>query len=89
MQIINYALIVLTMVLLGIAGLQFSYMFYVDRLNRERRDYLRQLERRAKNLKLKLDAAEEKVAEQHALLERFVPEYMAEDDAWADVIDDR
>src|SRR5437588_448648 len=35
-----YALIGLVLVLVGIAGLQFTYLFYVDRLYRERQKYI-------------------------------------------------
>ena len=87
MQIINYVLIVLLLVLVGVAGLQFTYLFYADRLDIERRKHLRDLERRAKELRSQLDVAEQKIAEQHALLERLVPEYIAEDDVWSDVIE--
>ncbi|MEP6945289.1 MAG: hypothetical protein ABJA02_05180 [Acidobacteriota bacterium] len=89
MQIIIYALIVLLLVLLGVAGLQFTYMFYVDWLNRERNKYLRDLERNARDLRTKLEAAQAKIAEQQALLEQYVPEYLVDDDAWSDIIEER
>lgn len=89
MQILTYSLIVLLLVLVGVAGLQFSYMFYVDRLNRERKAYLRDLERRARRLNEKLEQAEAKIAEQSALLAKFVPEYVTEDETWADILDER
>ena len=89
MQILTYSLIVLLLVLVGVAGLQFSYMFYVDRLNRERKAYLRDLERRARRLNEKLEQAEAKIAEQSALLAKFVPEYVTEDETGADILDER
>lgn len=89
MQILNYVLIVLLLVLVGVAGLQFTYLFYADRLDRERRGHLRDLERKARELQKKLEAAESKIADQNALLEKFVPEYIAEEDVWSDVIEER
>jgi len=88
MQIINYVLIVLLLVLVGVAGLQFTYLFYADRLDRERRKHMRELERIAKDLRSRLDAAEDKIAEQHSLLEKFVPDYIADEDVWSDVIEE-
>lgn len=88
MQIVNYVLIVLMLVLVGVAGLQFTYLFYADRLDRERRNYLRALERTAKELRSRLEAAEEKIAEQEALLEKFVPEYIGDEDTWSEVIEE-
>ncbi len=76
-------------VLVGVTGLQFSYMFYVERIDRERKKHLKEVERRSKYLSLKLEAAEAQIAEQRAMLVRLVPEYAAYDDAWAEIIDDR
>ena len=88
MQIINYVLIVLLLVLVGVAGLQFTYLFYADRLDRERRKHLRELERQAKQLRADLDRAEQKIAEQNALLQKYVPEYIGDEDVWSDVIEE-
>jgi hypothetical protein len=88
MQIINYVLIVLLLVLVGVAGLQFTYLFYADRLDRDRRRYLKELERKAKELRSSLEAAEEKIAEQHALIEKFIPEYIGDEDVWLEVIEE-
>ena len=84
-----YALIGLSLVLTGIAGLQFSYLFYVDRIFRERKKYLRSLEQKCSSLTDRLEAAERRVAEQDELLATIYPEIGKEDEAWADVIDDR
>lgn len=75
-------------VLVGVAGLQFTYTYYIERLDRERKKYLYQVERRAKRLSERLEAAEARISEQQAMLERLVPEYLA-DDAWAEIIDER
>jgi len=84
-----YALIGLSLVLVGIAGLQFTYLFYVDRLYRERKKYLQSLERRCARLSHELEKAELRIAEQNELLEATYPELGQENEAWADVIDDR
>ncbi len=84
-----YFLIGLSLVLVGIVGLQFSYMFYVDRMYRERRSYLRSLEKKYARLKDRLAAAEQRVAEQNELLETMYPDLGKEDEVWADVIEER
>jgi hypothetical protein len=84
-----YALIGLSLVLLGIAGLQFTYLFYVDRLYRERKDYTQLLEHKCKQLNNRLDAAEQKITRQSEMLAALRVESGMEDEVWADVIDDR
>ena len=84
-----YLLIGLSLVLVGIVGLQFSYLFYVDRIYRERKAYLRSLEQRYAKLAARLETAERRVAEQNDLLEMIYPELGKDDEAWADVIEDR
>lgn len=81
-----YALICLSLVLLGIVGLQFTYLFWVDRIYRERRTYLKDLENRYSDLNSRLRSAERQVAEQAELLE--VLGYI-ETETWADVIEER
>jgi hypothetical protein len=82
-----YVLIGLCLVLVGITGLQFTYLAYVDRMNRERRKYLKGLEHKYAELSARLEHAERRVAEQNDQLERLYPGMTEE--AWADVIDDR
>lgn len=63
-----------------------AYMFYLDRLDKDRKRRLRQLERRARSLELRLDEAHAKLEVQDAMLEAaYGPQ---EDEVWADVIDD-
>ena len=83
-----YALIGLSLVLTGIAGLQFTYMFYIERVYRERQKYIRTLERRYARLSERLAAAERRVDEQNALLETIQPGLSTADEAWADVIEE-
>jgi hypothetical protein len=82
-----YVLIGLCLVLVGIAGLQFTYLAYADRLDGERRKYLKALEHKYSELAAKLADAEQKVAEQQELLDAAYPELKEE--SWADVIEDR
>ena len=80
-----YALIGLSLVLTGVAGLQFSYLFYADRLNKERRRHLVDLERKCAALAEQLADAHRRIAEQNdqiAALERG-------EEVWADVIEER
>ena len=84
-----YFLIGLSLVLLGIVGLQFSYLFYVDRIYQQRRAYLRDLESKHARLTERLEAAERRIADQNDLLADIYPELGNEEEVWAEVIDDR
>ena len=84
-----YGLIGLSLVLVGIVGLQFTYMFYLERLHVERKKYLSTLEKKCISLTERLDAAERRVAEQRELIEQAYPEMAASDEVWAEVIEDR
>jgi hypothetical protein len=83
------ALIGLSFVLIGIVGLQFSYMFYLDRLHIERRKHIADLERKCSMLGERLERAEKQIAEQDRLLEAAYPGLRKDDEVWADVIEDR
>ena len=79
-----YALIGLSFVLLGITGLQFTYMFYLDRLHTERKKYLRVIE--AKNAQLTAQLADAK--NRIDLIEAAYPEMKKGDEVWAEVIEE-
>ena len=83
------ALIGLSFVLIGIVGLQFSYMFYLDRLHIERKKHLNELERKCDQLSERLEQAELRLAEQDRLLETAYPDLRKDDEVWADVLEDR
>ena len=85
----DYILIGVSLVLVGVAGLQFTYMFYLDRLDRERKKHVRYLERRVKRLSDQLESTERRLTDQTSMLEKIYPEYIFDDDAWAEVIDER
>lgn len=85
-----YVLIGLSLSLACVAGLQFFYMAYLERLDREHKKRIRELERHTKYLTGKLHDAEIRVVEQKNLLESFLDEFDEDDDdVWADVIEDR
>jgi len=87
MEIVTYILIILLLVLVGVSGLQFSYTFYVDRLNRMRQKHIRELERRCVLLRQQLEDAEQMLAERDAHIGRLFSESVTDDDVWAEVID--
>jgi hypothetical protein len=82
-----YGLICLSLTLLGIAGLQFTYLFYLDKVDRERKKLIHTLECECRRLSSRLSDAEAKIAEQEELLFKIRPE--SGDEAWADIIDER
>ena len=83
-----YFLIGLSLVLVGIVGLQFTYMFWVERMYKERRAYLRHPENKYARQSERLAAAERRIAEQNDLLQTVYPEFGREDEVWADVIEE-
>ncbi len=83
-----YLLIGLCLALVGVAGLQFMYMFYIDRLDRERKKRLVELEHRCKQLSQRLAEAEFKVAEQKEVIESLDFYDGETEEAWADVIEE-
>ncbi|MGH9949788.1 MAG: hypothetical protein ACRD6X_21680 [Pyrinomonadaceae bacterium] len=83
---LNYVLIGLSLALTGVAGLQLMYMFYLDRMDKERKKRVTELERRCRSLTRRLEDAENRIAEQEDLIAAL---YDEEDDGpWADVLDD-
>jgi len=81
-----FALIGLCLVLLGVVGLQFTYMFYVDRMYNERRKHMHDLELKSEKLSHKLHEAHQLIAVQN---EKLKAAGLNEEEAWADVIDER
>ncbi len=83
---LSFVLVGLSLVLLGIVGLQFMYLFYLDRVYRERKKYLHGLEHRSDHLAEQLAAANKQIAEQNEMLEAAYPKSIEE--VWAEVIDE-
>jgi 16S rRNA C1402 (ribose-2'-O) methylase RsmI len=87
-----YVLICLCLSLAGVAGLQFFYMVYLERIDRERKKRINELERHAKYLAHRLEDAEVQLSEQNKLLEAVYDEFEdenGEEEVWADVIEER
>lgn len=85
----TYILIGLSLSLAGVAGLQFFYMIYLERIDREQKKRIQELERHCKYLSNRLHEAEQQVADQNDLLETFFEDLTDEEEVWADVIEDR
>ncbi len=86
-----YGLICLSLSLAGVAGLQFFYMAYLERIDRTRKRRLRELEQHCKHLTTRLKEAEQQIAEQTDFIDAIYEEFEADDEeeVWADVIEDR
>ena len=85
-----YVLICLTLSLAGVAGLQFFYLTYLERMDKETRRALRETERQNRRLKQRLFDAELQIAEQAKLIEAVYDDSNdEEEEVWADVIEDR
>ena len=83
-----YVLICLCLSLAGVAGLQLMYMFYLDRMDRERKKRLHYLEIECRNLAKQLASAESELKMKNEMLAAAFPEF-EEEEVWADVIDER
>lgn len=82
-----YILICLSLSLAGVAGLQFFYMIYLERINREQKKRIYELERHSKHLAARLGETERQIAQQNEILETMLNS--EEEEVWADVIEDR
>jgi hypothetical protein len=85
-----YALIGLSLALAGLGALQFLYLIYLERIGKAYKKRINELENHNKYLSYRLHDAEQEIAEQNELLESLYEDVEAEEeDAWADVIDER
>ena len=84
-----YVLIGLSLSLSGLAGLQFFYLIYLERMNKEHKKRIHELEKHSKHLTRRLQDAEQQIAEQNEILEAFYVDVEEEEEVWADVIEDR
>lgn len=84
-----YVLIGLSLSLLCVAGLQFFYLMYLERIDRERKIRIQELERHCKHLNARLKELEQQLAEQAELIDAIYEESEDEEEVWADVIEDR
>ena len=83
-----YVLICLSLSLAGVAGLQFFYLVYMERLDHEHKNRIHELERRTKYLSNRLKEAEQQIAEQNDILESIFDDFGEEEEVWADVIEE-
>ena len=84
-----YILIGLSLSLLGVAGLQFFYLMYLERIDRERKIRIQELEHHCKYLISRLKEVEQQLAEQAELIDAIYEESEDDEEVWADVIEDR
>lgn len=84
-----YILICLSLSLAGVAGLQFFYMIYLERIGKERQKRIRQLEHHCKNLTTRLQEAELQIADQKNFIDAVYEEFEVEEieESWSDVIE--
>lgn len=83
-----YILIGLSLTLASLTGLQFFYLAYLERLNKEHKRRIYELERHGKYLSNRLSEAEQQIAEQKDLIGTVLDDF-EEEEVWADVIEDR
>ncbi|MEP7148235.1 MAG: hypothetical protein ABI857_05070 [Acidobacteriota bacterium] len=83
-----YVLIGLCLSLAGVAGLQLMYMFYLDRLDRQRKKHVHELEAECRRLAKILAEAEHELKLKNDLLTVAYPE-LDDEEAWADLIEER
>lgn len=85
--VLIYALITLCLALTGVAGFQLAYMFYLDRLDRERKARLHELEIRCRNLSERLAEAESQIEGQGELIEALYAD-LEDAETWAEILDE-
>jgi len=83
-----YVLIGLCLSLSGVAGLQLMYMFYLDRLDKQRKKHVHELEVECRRLANLLVEAERELKLKNDMLAVAYPEF-DDEEAWADVIEER
>ena len=83
-----YVLIGLCLSLAGVAGLQLMYMFYIDRIDKERKKRVHELEVEYKRVSARLAEVEGELEVKSEMLAAAYPEY-EDEEAWADLIDER
>lgn len=81
-------LIGLCLSLAGVAGLQLMYMFYLDRIDKQRKKYLHDLEAECKRLAKRLAEVEGELGMKNEIIAVAYPEF-EDEEVWADVIDER
>lgn len=83
-----YVLIGLCLSLVGVAGLQLMYLFYLDRLDSERKKRIVELEHRCRDLSASLAGARKRIEEQDEAIENLEVFQDRHEEAWADVLEE-
>ncbi len=85
-----YILLCLSLSLAGITGLLFFYLAYLDRMDKDQKNRIRELERQCQYLTNQLHISEAAMAEhvksEESVSSRFVDE--DESEIWADVLEE-
>lgn len=80
-------LIGLSLALAGVAGLQFFYLIYLERINSEQKKRIYELERHSRYVAKRLTESQKQIDEQNEILENVFED--SGEIIWADVIEDR
>jgi len=85
-----YILICLALSLAGITGLQFFYLSYLDRLDKDQKNRIRELERHCQYLSNQLHIAETVIAENEVRStgEQSEIDEEGDNEVWADVLEE-
>ena len=89
-----YFLMGVTIVLAGVAGLQLFYLGYLERVGKEQKRRITELEKHSTRLSRRLNEAEDALTQQAEMIQAM--EYyededvvvLEEEEVWADVIED-
>lgn len=89
---LTYILICLCLSLAGVTGLQFLYLAYLDRIDKDQKKRIRNLEMHCQKLSFQLEVAERSLEEKESEEEEETleePVLVDEDDneVWADVLE--
>lgn len=83
-----YILICLSLSLAGITGLQFFYLAYLDRLDKDQKNRIRELERHCRYLSNQLHIAETVIAENSEKDKDEEDLETDDNEVWADVLEE-
>ncbi len=84
-----FALICLSLSLTGVAGMQFFYLLYLERVGKEYKKRVRELEKTCFSLSNRLERAENMIRLRSRSVEETDEEFTSDEEVWADIIDDR
>lgn len=90
-ELLVYVLIIVSLTLAGLTGMQFFYMILLEKRDRDQKKRIHDLEQRCLYLADRINIAERKTrkVEPASKKEPESEEIAIEDDLWADVLDDR